>query len=74
MPSNSTGKWVQRAATTGGGRTYRGQMPVNWYASLVVICVVGLLLVVLPLRQSPLNYGDLSAFQQPLLAPQEAKS
>ncbi len=31
--------------TTGGGRTYRGQMPVNWYASLVVICLVGLLLV-----------------------------
>jgi hypothetical protein len=41
----STGKWVERAATTGGGRTYRGQMPVNWYASLVVICVVGLLLI-----------------------------
>ena len=34
MASNQTGKWVQRAATTGGGRTYRGQMPVNWYASL----------------------------------------
>ncbi len=45
MASNSTGKWVQRAATTGGGRTYRGQMPVNWYASLAVICIVGLLLV-----------------------------
>ena len=45
MASNSTGKWVQRAATTGGGRTYRGQMPVNWYASLIIICVVGLLLV-----------------------------
>src|SRR5664280_1009423 len=45
MASNSTGKWVERAATTGGGRTYRGQMPVNWYASLVVICVVGLSLV-----------------------------
>ncbi len=42
---NSTGKWVERAATTGGGRTYRGQMPVNWYASLAVICVVGLLLI-----------------------------
>jgi hypothetical protein len=42
---SSTGKWVERAATTGGGRTYRGQMPVNWYASLVVICIVGLLLV-----------------------------
>ena len=33
---------MQRAATTGGGRTYRGQMPVNWYASLVLICMVGL--------------------------------
>jgi hypothetical protein len=43
--SNSTGRWVERAATTGGGRTYRGQMPVNWYASLAVICIVGLLLV-----------------------------
>jgi hypothetical protein len=45
MASNSTGKWVERAATTGGGRTYRGQMPVNWYASLAVICTVGLLLI-----------------------------
>jgi len=42
---NSTGRWVERAATTGGGRTYRGQMPVNWYASLAVICIVGLLLI-----------------------------
>jgi hypothetical protein len=45
MASNSTGKWVERAATTGGGRTYRGQMPVNWYASLAVMCIVGLSLV-----------------------------
>ena len=45
MASNSTGKWVQRAATTGGGRTYRGQMPVNWYASLAIIIVVGLALI-----------------------------
>ncbi len=45
MPSNSTGKWVERAATTGGGRTYRGQMPVNWYASLAIICIVGLALI-----------------------------
>lgn len=37
---------MERAATTGGGRTYRGQMPVNWYATLVIICVVGLLLIV----------------------------
>lgn len=45
MASNSTGKWVTRAASTGGGRTYRGQMPINWYASLVIIVIVGLLLV-----------------------------
>ena len=45
MASNSTGMWVTRAASTGGGRTYRGQMPINWYASLAVIIVVGLLLV-----------------------------
>ena len=47
MANNSTGKWVQRAATTGGGRTYRGQMPVNYYALLAVIIVVGLGLVTL---------------------------
>jgi hypothetical protein len=45
MASDSTGRWVKRAATTGGGRTYRGQAPVNWYASLIVICLVGLLLI-----------------------------
>jgi hypothetical protein len=45
MASKSTGKWVERAATTGGGRTYRGQMPVNWYASLLLICLVGLGLI-----------------------------
>lgn len=44
MASNSTGKWVARAASTGGGKTYRGQMPINWYASLVIIVIVGLLL------------------------------
>jgi hypothetical protein len=45
MASDSTGKWVARAASTGGGRTYRGQAPINWYASLIVIVIVGLLLV-----------------------------
>ena len=47
MANNSTGKWVQRAATTGGGRTYRGQVPVNFYAAMVLIVVVGLGLVAL---------------------------
>jgi DHA2 family multidrug resistance protein len=36
-------------------------------------CVAALLLIAL-LRKSPLNYGDLSAIQQHMTAPQEAKS
>jgi hypothetical protein len=46
MARNATGKWVTRAASTGGGRTYRGQMPVNWYAVLVLIVLIGFLSVV----------------------------
>jgi hypothetical protein len=42
MARSSSGKWVSRAAATGGGRrTYRGQVPVNWYAILILILVVG---------------------------------
>jgi hypothetical protein len=46
MARADSGKWVQRAGSTGGGRTYRGQMPVKWYGSLVLICVLGVALVV----------------------------
>jgi hypothetical protein len=42
MARSSSGKSVARAAATGGGTTYRGQMPVNWYAALVIIVVLGL--------------------------------
>ena len=42
MPRSSTGKWVARAGSTGGGRTYRGQVPANWYAVLVLIVILGL--------------------------------
>jgi hypothetical protein len=42
MARSSSGKSVARAAATGGGTTYRGQMPVNWYAALVVIVLIGL--------------------------------
>jgi hypothetical protein len=42
MARSSSGKSVARAAATGGGATYRGQMPVNWYAALVVILILGL--------------------------------
>lgn len=41
MARSSSGKSVARAAATGGGATYRGQAPVNWYAALVVIVVLG---------------------------------
>lgn len=46
MARRDTGKWVARAAATGGGRTYRGQMPVRWYGSLVMIALLGVVLVV----------------------------
>ena len=46
MARDSTGKWVERAGSTGGGRTYRGQMPVNWYAGLAIIIVVGIASIV----------------------------
>ena len=42
MARSSTGKSVARAAATGGGASYRGQMPVNWYAALVLIVLLGI--------------------------------
>lgn len=60
MARNDTGKWVARAAATGGGRTYRGQRPNKWYASLVLICVVGVALVWFSRyqRQNPSSSGE----------------
>ena len=46
MPRSNAGKWVARAAATGGGRTYRGNAPVNWYAALVLIVILGIFSVV----------------------------
>ncbi len=46
MARNTSGKWVARAGATGGSRTYRGQTPVNWYAALVIIVLLGVLSVV----------------------------
>jgi hypothetical protein len=42
MARSSSGRSVARAAATGGGATYRGQMPVNWYAALLVIVLIGI--------------------------------
>jgi hypothetical protein len=46
MARGDTGKWVARAGATGGGRSYRGHMPVKWYSSLALICLLGVALVV----------------------------
>jgi hypothetical protein len=46
MARQDSGKWVARAASTGGGRSYRGQMPVKWYGSLVLIVVIGIVSIV----------------------------
>lgn len=46
MARTDTGRWVARAAATGGGRTYRGKRPVRWYTSLVLIVVIGVALIV----------------------------
>lgn len=46
MARRDTGRWVARAAATGGGRTYRGHMPVRWYGSLFMIVLLGVALVI----------------------------
>jgi hypothetical protein len=61
MARSSSGKSVARAAATGGGATYRGQMPVNWYAALVVIVLVGLGSVAL----AKFHYNQTSPAVQP---------
>jgi hypothetical protein len=56
MARSSSGKTVARAAATGGGTTYRGQMPVNWYAALVLIVLLGIGSVAL----AKIEYGSTS--------------
>jgi hypothetical protein len=60
MARKDTGKWVARAAATGGSRTYRGQRPTKWYLSLVLICVVGVALIWFSRyqRQNPSSTGQ----------------
>ncbi len=56
MARSSSGKTVARVAATGGGTTYRGQMPVNWYAALVLIVLLGIGSVAL----AKIEYGTTS--------------
>lgn len=65
MARDSTGKWVQRAGATGGGRTYRGQVPVNWYIALAVIVVVGLFSVAFARHEYRSNPASATSKVQP---------
>ena len=53
MARRDSGKWVARAAATGGGRSYRGQMPVKWYGSLFLIVLLGIVFVVYSRYERP---------------------
>jgi hypothetical protein len=46
MPRGPTGRRVARAAASGASRSHRGRAPLGWYASLVLICIVGISLIV----------------------------
>jgi hypothetical protein len=61
MARSSSGKSVARAAATGGGTTYRGQMPVNWYAALIIIIVLG----VASIAVAKYNYNKTAAVVEP---------
>lgn len=45
MAKGSAGKRVARAASTGGSRTRRGEVPVGFYTSVALIMVIGIFIV-----------------------------
>lgn len=57
MGKASTSKKVARAASTGGGRTRRGDRPWGWYMAISAVVVLGCLLIVTSrnARQTALN-------------------
>jgi hypothetical protein len=63
MARSSSGKSVARAAATGGGTTYRGQMPVNWYAALIIIVIIGVASIAL----AKYNYNKVPTVVEPAI-------
>jgi hypothetical protein len=46
VAKSTSGKWVSRVGSAGGGKTYTKTRPANYYGALFVIVVLGLALVV----------------------------
>lgn len=46
MAKSTTGKWVSRVGSAGGGKTYQRTRPGNYYGVLALIVVLGLILTV----------------------------
>ncbi len=46
MAKSTSGKWVSRVGSAGGGKTYGKARPSSFYAIVVLIVVLGLALVV----------------------------
>ena len=64
MGKASSAKKVARAATTGGGRTSRGERPWGWYTVMIFVAVVGVALVVLS-RNQRLEADNPAAAEKP---------
>ncbi len=41
MAKSTTGKWVSRVGSSGGGKAYKKSRPSNYYGALIVIVVLG---------------------------------
>ncbi|MEI6453397.1 MAG: hypothetical protein WCO31_02260 [Actinomycetes bacterium] len=66
MAKNDSGKWVSRAAATGGGRTYRSQRPTNYYLALTLVVVLGLLSIAIS-RHSYRSTSNTATGAQPAI-------
>jgi hypothetical protein len=42
VAKSTTGKWVSRVGSSGGGKAYRKSRPANYYGALIVIVVLGI--------------------------------
>ncbi len=47
MAKSTTGKWVSRVGSSGGGKAYKKTLPSNYYGILIVIVVLGLATTIL---------------------------